>query len=306
MNLKQLYYFVSVAECLNFTKAAQKLFVAQTIVSHQIIALEKELGITLFQRNTRKVQLTNAGKMFYDDIKLVLPKFEQAVQNTTLANSSPCSLTIGFHGLSEKKFLSPWIRTFLSEYPNINLKLFTNTIENLQESIAEGHLDILFRLSDGFDINPKLAWENICKVANPLCAVMHHDHPLSKNLEVHQNDLSNQPFVFFDQKSNPLGFSLIIEDCNHTGFCPNVITTASSAEALLLLVESQIGITILPRCFEIFAGDNVKFIELADENKNIPFLTAAWKPNNNNPNILSFINMVKSQEHSITNSVVSL
>ncbi|MBP2651712.1 MAG: hypothetical protein H6Q74_2537 [Firmicutes bacterium] len=297
MDIKQLNYFISVAKYLNFTKAAHHHQVAQTLISHQIIALEKEFGTPLFYRNTRSVRLTASGEAFYNKVKPILSHLDQAVSNIKLLPTTiQGTLTIGFNGISEKNFLPYWIHNFLLDYPSIKLKLYKNNKNNLQEALQEENFDIIFQLSNGFDPNLKLTWENICVVSTDhLCAVIYQDHPLAKKEIITRHDLTNEPFVFFDSQANPLGFDLIVKDCNHTGFLPNIVAETSSAEALLVLVESQIGITILPRCFEAFASNNVKFITLADEINNIPSLIAVWRSNNCNPNIPLFINMAKNQ-----------
>lgn len=80
INIRQLYYFISVAEHLNFTKAAEENHIAQTAMSQNIIALEKQLDVRLFERTKRKVILTNAGKQFYTSIKPILEELEHSIR----------------------------------------------------------------------------------------------------------------------------------------------------------------------------------------------------------------------------------
>ncbi|MBP2649935.1 MAG: hypothetical protein H6Q74_760 [Firmicutes bacterium] len=296
MNLKQLEYFISVAEYLNFTKAAQHHYIAQTAISHQIIALEKELGIPLFYRNKRTVKLTNAGEVFYNEVKTIVTKLENAVNTTLLANANAQgNLTLGFYGLVGKDYFPHWLRNFLFAYPNINLKLVNNT-NNLQDLLHNGKVDILFQFSHALNIDPKFSWENICVAfADPLCAVVPCDHPLAKKATIHRSDLANEPFVFFDQKSNPSGFESIVNDCNNTGVSPKIVAQASSAETLLVLVEAKLGITVLPSCYKNQASPAIRFIDLEEDYDRVTSLIAVWRTNNSNPIIPLFLNMIKSQ-----------
>ncbi|MBP2656888.1 MAG: hypothetical protein H6Q73_4457 [Firmicutes bacterium] len=304
MNLKQLEYFISVAEYLNFTKAAERHYIAQTAISHQIIALEKELELPLFYRNKRTVQLTNAGEVFYKEVKQIVGSLEQAVANAQRANSKyQGSLKIGFNGNVGKESLPLWIQFFLSTYPNIDLKLEKSSINDLQDLLEDDGVDILFRLSHDFVPNPKLSWKDVYNIStDPLCVVLHREHPLASQKNICRTDLVNDPFVFWDQKTNPAGFEFIVKDGKSTGFVPNLVATASSAEALLLLVEAKRGVTILPRCFAILASDTVRFIELEGENANDAFLIAVWRKTNFNPTIPMFLNIIKNHLASIASS----
>jgi DNA-binding transcriptional LysR family regulator len=305
MNLKQLEYFISVAEFLNFTKAAERHYIAQTAISHQIIALEKELELPLFYRNKRTVQLTSAGEVFYKEVKQIVGNLDQAVANAQRANSKyQGSLKIGFNGNVGKENLPLWIQTFLSAYPNIDLKLEKSSLNDLQDILEDDGVDILFRLSHDFVPNPKLSWKDVYNVStDPLCVVLHRDHPYASQSTICRSQLINEPFVFWDQKSNPAGFDFIVKDGKNTGFIPNLLATASSAEALLLLVEAKRGITILPRCFEILANDTIRFIELEGENANDAFLIAVWRKTNFNPTIPMFFNIIKNPPASIASSI---
>ncbi|MBP2656740.1 MAG: hypothetical protein H6Q73_4309 [Firmicutes bacterium] len=294
MNIKQLNYFIAVAKYLNFTKAANHHHIPQTVISHQITALEKEIGVPLFYRNTRTVQLTKAGELFFNEVKPIIANLEQAINRTILTNSNAKgSLTIGFTGAPEKFFLSTWIRNFLAIYPKINLKLIKNTTTTHSEFLQEENIDILFELSHDLNINPKLSWKNVYSLlTNHLYAVTYPDHPLAKQTTISRLDLANEPFVFFDHKSNPAAFDLIVKDSKNTGFLPKVVAEANSAEALLLMVEAKIGITILPRCFEESAGTSVKFIALEGD-PDYHDLIALWRKDNLNSFIPLFLNMIK-------------
>ncbi|MBP2643645.1 MAG: transcriptional regulator, LysR family [Firmicutes bacterium] len=294
MNLKHLEYFISVAEYLSFTKAAEHHYISQTAISYQITSLETELGLLLFHRNKRAVHLTTAGEVFYKEAKQIMESLDKAVSKARGANSN-CqgNLTIGFNSYIGKENLPFWIQAFLSSYPNINLNLIKHDTNDLQDVLHTDDIDILFCLSHDFSPSSKLSWKNIYPVDfDPLCVVVHCDHPLASKPVIHRSDLVNEPLVFWDEKSNPRGYDFIVKDAKKTGFLPTLVTTASSAEALLLLVESKRGFTILPRCFQAKANASVRFIELDCENANNASLIAIWRSANSNPTIPMFLDII--------------
>ena len=131
MQIRQLEYFVAVSEHLNFTKAAKQFFISQTAVTQQIKALENELGVTLFYRNNRRVELTPAGRTFLDDAKAILRRTRDAMERAKRADTVfTGNLNIGFIKGFEKTNLSDLLAEFHVQYPNIS---FTLTRENVAE-----------------------------------------------------------------------------------------------------------------------------------------------------------------------------
>lgn len=145
INIRQLYYFISVAEHLNFTKAAEENHIAQTAMSQNIIALEKQLDVRLFERTKRKVILTNAGKQFYTSIKPILEELEHSITLTQRAEKGlEGSLRIGFQGIHEKEVLPKAIRIFQSRYPEIDITLVQDSLQHLEKQLKEQRLDLIF------------------------------------------------------------------------------------------------------------------------------------------------------------------
>lgn len=296
MNFNQLHYFISVAKFLNFTKAAQHHYISQTAISRQIIALEQELGLELFYRNKRNVNLTAAGQVFFTEACRIISILDNAKKSASLVNAKPTGLLkVGYYGPADKFFLPKWIKNFQSTYPDISLELFKQSNENMIEVLTNGEVDLLLRLSNALlinQINSKISYKSICKLpSDSLCAVVYSSHLLAKKKLVHFSDFKNENLVFFDNKSNPLSVSLLLNECRDAGFSPTIISESSSAETLLLLVEAEAGITILPQCYKSHATENVCFIKLGDKVAHPPTLLAVWDPNNLNPTLPLFLNM---------------
>ena len=144
MNSRQLEYFLAVAHELNFTKAAESMYVSQTAVTQQIKALEEQLGVSLFERTKKKVVLTPAGKVFLQEASSILNRIDTAVERTREASSGVIgSLEIGFSvgigntGLAEK------IQAFNEKYPNIAMKFTNQSPSMLLKMLKNGDLDLV-------------------------------------------------------------------------------------------------------------------------------------------------------------------
>ena len=124
MELRQLRYFIAVAEHLNFTEASKRLFVAQPAVSQQIAGLEKSLGLKLFIRDKHSVKLTPAGRVFLNDAIDLLSRSEEAEKRVKKAASGEVGqLSIGFLNAPVKKFLPHLVKEFRGDFPHIQISL---------------------------------------------------------------------------------------------------------------------------------------------------------------------------------------
>ncbi len=293
MDMRQLQYFISVAETLNFTKAAKQHYIAQQAISQQIAALEKKLGVQLFYRNNRSVQLTPAGKVFYKEIKIITARLEDAINKALRAASSfEGTLKVGFLGPNEKWFLPELIRKFRNSYPNIDLTMTQGNLEKLRESIQQGLLDIAFNFSLCMDPASGITWKTINR--DPICVILYRDHPLANEPRIRLASLANDSFVAIDRREAPFAFDAMVRQCLNSGFSPKIVSQSRSFETVLFMVEAETGIALVPRCFEIYTNDKLRFIELEGETETVE-LVVAWLKDNPNPAIPLFLKAL--EEH---------
>jgi len=292
MDFRQLRYFISVAEHLNFTQAAQHHYITQTAISQQIIALETQLGVKLFNRTNRSVQLTPAGKTFLRESRIMVARADEAIKLTRHAASGLVgNLKIGFLGPNEKPFMPTLIRQFRRKYPNIVFSLHQSGIDDIHEALEHRFLDVAFTLPFHLDKIAGLTWEII--QSDPFCVIFYHDHPLTKKAKIKRADLSGEPFVVIEREVAPGAFDAMIQDCVKSGFTPNIVAQSRFLETVLLLIESDVGISILPRFFELYATPNLRFIELEGENETMK-LVVAHHVDNDNPTIPLFLEELKT------------
>ncbi len=295
MNIQQLWYFLSAAEHQNFSKAAQDHYISQTAISQQILSLEQQLGFKLFYREHRAVQLTPQGQVFYDEIKVILVKLDQATKKARLTGSSYI-LSIGFVGLTEKTFLSDFIRNFRANNPNIELVFTQDTSEMIRQGMIDECLDIVFDLAYSTEPLDNISWKVIGQ--DRLCAVVYSGHPLSERKSLNLSELAGESFVSIEKKEAPYAFEAIQALCHKCGFIPEIKAQTKSPETILFLVESHIGIALLPYSAKSSTKNGTVFIPLAGEEYQLTAVIK-WLRSNNNPAIKIFVKSLEVHNNSI-------
>ncbi|ABR50504.1 transcriptional regulator, LysR family [Alkaliphilus metalliredigens QYMF] len=287
MDIRQLRYFIAVAEHLNFTEAAKHLFVAQSAVSQQIADLENKIEVKLFDRNKRSVKLTHAGGVLLKEAIDIVSRAEEAVIKTQEAELGIIgSLKIGFLGYTEKNFLPFLIRGFRRNYQNIDLQLDQYNHGILIDSLSTGELDIGFTLSFGLDNIGGLEKRSL--FTEPISIVMHCDHPLAHQSSINLGDLAQERFIALNRHESPQGFNQTLLICANKGFSPNIVSGPKLLHTVLLLVDAEMGIAILPKSLEHHASPSLRFIDIEGEAVQHE-LVVAWKTSNQNPSIPLFL-----------------
>ena len=287
MDIRQLRYFISVAQNLSFTGAAKELFVAQSAVSQQIADLEKKIGVQLFVRDKRSVKLTSAGSVLLKESISLVKKTEEAIEKTRQADQGIIgSLKLGFLGYSERIYLPHLIRQFRGAYPNIDLQLEQYNHGILNEALITGELDIGFTFSFGLNTIGGLEGKSV--FTETISVVLNCEHPLAHRTSVNISELAKENFIVLNREESPQGFNQTLLICANNGFFPTIGREPRLLHTVLLLVESGMGIAILPRSLKLHSSPSLRFIDIEGQ-KNEYELVLAWKKNNTNPSIPLFI-----------------
>jgi len=286
MDTRQLRSFIAVAQHLNFTEAAKHLYLAQSSLSRQIAELEKELGVSLFSRTNRSVQLTPAGSLLLKEAASLISQIDAIIEQTRKANSGFIgSLRIGCHGL-ERYFFPKLAKTFRQNYANINLYIDWLNIKALNNALLCRTVDIGFTLELEVQHLSEIMSKKI--YTDPLVVMMPHDHPLAQCSQINLSSLMTEPFVILSRQECPGAFQNTVQLCVENGFSPNIISEPATIEALILLVESGVGISIISQHMEAYGNSNMRFIPLTNTNAIIN-IVVCWNKKNNNPAIPLFV-----------------
>ncbi|AEG94366.1 LysR substrate-binding domain-containing protein [Ramlibacter tataouinensis] len=242
MELRQLRYFTVLAAELSFTRAARKLHVSQPPLSLQIANLEKELGARLFERTSRSVQLSDAGKAFLPHALAVLERLDEARSHVGLvANGLEGRIKLG---LSGSHFLGPlprFIQRFGASRPGVEIVLQEMAPVDHLRALREGRVDLSVSrssLSDG-QLASQLLWRD------PVVAALPRGHRLARRKTLRLAELRGEPFVALRRESSAFAQRLF-DACLEAGFVPRTVQQVIELPALVHLVAAGLGVALVP------------------------------------------------------------
>ena len=242
MEIRHLECFLTVARCGNFTKAAEQIHISQPSISKMIKEIEAQMGIELFYRDTKHVELTDAGIAFLEHAQQIVALFDNLTTNIDglLAEKSG-KIRIGFPPITSVTMFSQVLGVFKKEHPNIELQLFEFGSKTIEKAIQDGELDIGIVSAPATN---KELYEMFWLTRDSLEVVMHPEHALAAKSTVAISDLAKESFVLYSRD-----FRLhdqIIERCRIEGFDPKIMFETSQLEFMIQIVAANVGIVLLP------------------------------------------------------------
>jgi DNA-binding transcriptional LysR family regulator len=261
MELRQIRSFLSIAETLHFGRTAELIHLSQPALSLQIRALEEEVGVRLFERNRRKTTLTAAGIAFREDAVAAVSQLDQAIRRARLAGHGKVGLLrIGFISTAGNEIVPNLVRRFRESNPDVVFSLRNILTTDQIQMLAAGSLDIGFlRLPIGE--YPDLEVAEVHR--EPFVVVTPLSHKLAKRKKVALHELSGENFVMYERSYAPGFHDLIFGMLRDAGVVPNVCQTAGQMPTLISLVDSGMGISILPASTVKHSGASVIACEIA-------------------------------------------
>lgn len=243
LDIRHLEYFMAVAHYLNFTKAANHLHLTQPSLSKTIKQMEDTLGVPLFHRSFRKLELTDAGKALLQNAKVVLKAYQNLTSELNdVASLQKGEIRVGIPPIIGAAFCSMFISEYVSEYPNINMSLIEVGSKKIEEGIDEGTLDIGF-ICHRPDQNKPI--ENYQVFHDPLMLVVHESHVLSREEKIQFAMLKDEKFIMYRDD-----FSLydrIVRTCLAHQFYPEIVCESSQKDFMMQMVAANLGIALLPK-----------------------------------------------------------
>ncbi|MEN1638178.1 LysR substrate-binding domain-containing protein [Pseudomonas aeruginosa] len=298
MELRHLRYFIAVAEELHFGRAAERLGISQPPLSQQIQALEEEIGARLFERTNRRVELTDAGRLFLDESRQVLAQVDKAVLLARRAHLGELGeLKIGFTSSAPFTSTIPSsIHAFRKAYPDVHLDLQEMSSRQVLKALLEESLQV--GVIRPLALPDAVHWVELFR--EPLVAVLRADHPLAAGSEdgLAIAALAEEPFVFFPRSYGTGLYDQVIALTRQAGFSPRIAHEASEAMTIIGLVSAGLGVSILPASFRRTRVDGVVYRTLSDPEAT----TAVWlvrRQNEGSPLALSFIDLVTREAASL-------
>jgi DNA-binding transcriptional LysR family regulator len=283
---------VTVADELHFGRAAERLRIAQPSLSHQIRRLEQQLGVTLLDRTSRRVELTPAGQTLLKQGGRLLAQAQRVVQATRAAASE--RLTVGFHGSTGSALLSEVLRTFGEQRPAVEVSIHELRLDRLDE-LTSGQVDVaLTRLVPG---QAELEIEVLEE--EPRFVALTADHPLARRQTLRFRDLRRESFI-----TNPIADAdrpperWLAEQRRH-GLPGRVASEAASIQEILALVSAGRGICLVPRTVAVnYPRPDVRYVLVADADPAV--VSVAWTREAVRPVVEAFIETARdvAEHHS--------
>lgn len=289
IELRHLRYFSTLAEELHFGRAAARLGIAQPPLSQQIQRLESLLGSRLFDRTSRRVQLTDAGRAFLVETKRVLVGVEGAVEAARRAGRGETGeLRVAFAATVMFLELPRIIREFRDRFPQVHLDLREMPTGPQLNALRTGEIDLGFVREPGPD--PEL--EIVTVMREPLRIAVPKSHPLAAKATLAVRHLAEEPFVLFPEELAPGLYAQVIGLCRAAGFTPRVVEESRELYTSVSLVEAGVGVSILPASVEKLGWKGVRYRPIpsaAAETR----ISAAWRLDRVRPVVEAFMRVVR-------------
>ena len=291
MNSDQLKYFIIAAKHLNFSAAANELYITQPAISHQMNMLEKELGVTLFHRTTRKIELTKAGELFLEDAKRILDLEESARDRIRIAErAESVSLRIAYLLAPTQTFLPKLIFQFRMQYPQVDIKLTQMDAFNISEAFHSDEYDLFFSMTKDLD-STDLCQRTLFK--DKFCLSFCPNHPCAASQKLDFNKMASENFLLLDTSVGPFMTNEILQYCRSNNFHPKSFQYLHSMDEIMFCTEAGQGVTILPAKILTHYASNLTYIPLEGPHTAIS-LAVAWNPNTDNPAVSWFLDLTDS------------
>ncbi len=288
LEIRHFEYFLALAENLHYRKAAEQLFISQSALSQQIRRLENILGKDLFIRTNRKVALSPAGVLFQKEALIITNQIEQSMERWQLvSDGGEGILRIGFVGSAMQHYLPKVLKIFTFKHPKIKLYLEDLSNKDQLEALEKNELDIGFVRSN--DVSDRMNIKSILKENFSL--VLPVNHHINEDNFKNMEQFSNEAFILFPNERSQMYYQQILGLCNDNGFSPQIAHRSIHAPTIFKLVESGLGISIIPNSLRDDFNYNIRFIEL----KNIKQKTelfAVWHKEIDNMALPNFLKIL--------------
>lgn len=224
MDFAKMNAFVMVADTMSFSKAADALYKSQSVLSRQIKSFEEELGVTLFNRTTKAVALTQEGKILYEGFKKILDCYEETLQSAQAAADGYSGvLRVGIPAgqLLNDNYL-PFLDGFKQKYPDVYINLRADNLYNLRKMIVDDNLDVI--LARKSDFGDEIGAQNIEIGRAKVILAISRSHRLAekKASELKLSDFKNDYFLAHPYRETPTNKRVIEKLCAASGFVPKI------------------------------------------------------------------------------------
>ncbi|HVW68032.1 MAG TPA: LysR family transcriptional regulator [Steroidobacteraceae bacterium] len=260
MELRQLRYFIAIAEEGNLSRAAGRLHVSQPPLSTQMKSLEEELGVQLLERSNRGVTLTAAGAVFLEEARALLARLEHARSKAVRAGRGAVgTLAIGFVSIADYSILPHTLKRFRAGFPQVEVQLHELTTDVQIRELRSARLDVGIALAPVDE--PDLEFE--CVQREELLLALPAGHPAAKSPgAIDLRALSKASFIVPPREIAPGLYDLTISRCRSSGFIPQITQQARQMQTVIGLVSCGMGVALVPASVRNLKRTGVQYRQL--------------------------------------------
>ena len=294
LELRQIKYFLVLAQELNFSRAAERLFITQPPLTRQIQQLEEHLGVQLFLRNNKSVTLTVAGKSFLEEAQKIMVLVHESENRTRLVNDGKVGLlNIGIFGSAIFNDIPQLLLTFRTRYPEVNIGLYQMSKAEQIHALRTNQITIGFnrRLPVEQDIMVETVY------FEPLIVAIHANSELAQYERIHCQHLQGKPIILYPNATRPSFADTVIAffldnhvDVQYTQEAPDVVTA-------LALVSSGFGACITPESASRLSLPNVLYRKIDIEPQPTVELACLYRRGDDNPVLHNFLDVIRHYKH---------
>jgi DNA-binding transcriptional LysR family regulator len=274
MELRHLRYFIAVAEEENVTRAAERLHVSQPPLSRQIHDLEEELGVPLFDRTGKSLQLNAAGKVFLVEARAVLERAAQALQTVqALSEDHQQTIDVGYAPSLSVQILPQILRIFEQTQPLVRVRLHDLSSSEMQQGLRDGSLQAAFLALPRQVQRGDLSYAKL--QSHPVCVAMPAHHPLAKKRKISLTELFTHRLIGYNQRDYA-EYHQWLETLSPTRKKPTLAEEYDSMTSLITAIESGRGVALVSKSLSCFSGPRLQYRPLSPAPE--PFHVAiAWR-----------------------------
>lgn len=292
MNLFTLRYFITIAEYSSFTKASEHLFVTQPTLSRQILDLEEEFGVQLFNRSKQSLVLTSAGRRFLEEATEIVKRCDRlAVIMKQEKESVTGTLRIGYQGYLNNQLMYASLKSTINKNPYIEFSLTRGNFAELNDFLLFDKFDLIFTVASCLDTLHDVTYIKLEE--NKLEIVVPSNHPLASQRSVRVSELAHEKFIMMERSVSPLTVDFSIGACLKNGFSPIVSYYVKDVDTALFMVGAGKGIAFVFSKTLVHNPDDVKILSIEDFDIDCD-IVLAYKKDNTNPAIPIFISEIKN------------
>jgi DNA-binding transcriptional LysR family regulator len=264
IDLKQLKYFLAVAEEKSFSRAAERLHISQPPLSQQIMKLESELGVRLFARTTRSFELTVAGKAFMQEASDLLGRMRMAVDTIRQIDRGEVGrLRVGIVGSAMWGPIPGLLEQFQSQFPRVTWTIHELGPNEQWDALRGKQIDVGFWREpkrDEDELKHASLRQDLCFQEN-YCVAVNVQHPLARKDRIELTDIAGEPLLILhlDQSAEP---RYLIQCCVNAGFQPTIFQEAAEPQTLLAMVGAGLGVALMPETTGRIGWPGVRFLPI--------------------------------------------